>query len=163
MPGVSYINDEPLRRIRTMPLYQERYCLLTASDNPLAGRAEVSWADLADVPLCLLADDMQNRRIIDKQLHDAGTQVQTALESNSMLVLISHVRTGRWASIMPAHSARSLDLPGTVAAIPIRNPEDVNRVGLLVPEREPLPALTAALVDISRTIQRSLKAQARVS
>ena len=155
--GLSYIDDgPPLRRVRTIPLYEERYCLLTAADSPLARRHSVAWRDLGEVPLCLLTGDMQNRRIIDRQLREAGTQAQTSLESNSMLVLVAHVRTGRWASVMPALLAETLDLGQSVRAVPIREPDAVHTVGLLIPEREPLSALTAALVQEALALQRRL-------
>jgi hypothetical protein len=41
----------------------------------------VSWAELATIPLCLLMPEMQNRRIIDRLLHNAGVQAEPALES----------------------------------------------------------------------------------
>jgi DNA-binding transcriptional LysR family regulator len=123
--------------------------------DPHAGRAE-----LGGVPPCLLTGDMQNRRIIDRQLAEAGTQATTTLESNSMLVLVAHVRTGRWASIMPALFAESLDLTRAVRAVPIRVPEAVRTLGLLPPERKPLPALTTALVDVAQDLRRRLRAQA---
>jgi DNA-binding transcriptional LysR family regulator len=154
--GLSYIDDEPLRRVRTIPLYEERYCLLTAADGLFADRPSVAWAELGDVPLCLLTGDMQNRRILDRQLTEAGTQARTTLESNSMLVLVAHVRTGRWASIMPSLLAETLDLGRSVRAIPIRDPDAVHTVGLLVPEREPLPALTSALVELAQALRREL-------
>ena len=53
---------------------------------------------------------MQNRRIIDSRLREAGVEPQPTLESNSMMVLFSHVRTGRWASVMPAVLAETLGL-----------------------------------------------------
>jgi DNA-binding transcriptional LysR family regulator len=102
---------------------------------------------------------MQNRRIIDRQLAEAGTQATTTLESNSMLVLVAHVRTGRWASIMPALFAESLDLTKAVRAVPIRDPDAVRTVGLLVPEREPLPALTTALLEVAQGLRRRLSAR----
>jgi DNA-binding transcriptional LysR family regulator len=112
------------------------------------------------MPLCLLTGDMQNRRILDRQLKETGTQARTTLESNSMLVLMAHVRTGRWASIMPFLLAQTFDLGASVRAIPIRDPEAVHRVGLLVPEREPLPALTAALVEFAKALASELQGQA---
>ena len=39
-----------------------------------------------------------------------------------MILLFSHVRTGRWASVMPAKLAETLGLTETIRAIP--NPED---------------------------------------
>ncbi len=151
--GLSYIDEEPLKRVRAIPLYQERYCLLISADSPFARREGVTWAELGQVPLCLLTGDMQNRRILDRQLQDAGTEAITTLESNSMLVLVAHVRTGRWASIMPAILAETLDLTASVRAVPIHEPDAVHTVGLVVPEREPLPALTGVLVELATTLQ----------
>ena len=65
------------------------------------------------MPLCLLTPDMQNRRIIDELLRGAGGTPQPTLESNSMIVLFAHVRTGRWASVMPAKLAETLGLTET--------------------------------------------------
>ena len=106
----------------------------------------MTWAEVAQVPLCLLTPDMQNRRIIDGLLRGAGGEPQPTLESNSMIVLFAHVRTGRWASVMPAKLAETLGLTDTIRAIPIVEPEAVHTIGLVVPAREPMTPLTAALV-----------------
>ena len=61
-----------LGNVTKIALYQERYCLVTEKTNPFAKRASVTWAEAATVPLCLLTRDMQNRRIIDRNLQKAG-------------------------------------------------------------------------------------------
>jgi hypothetical protein len=61
---------------------------------------------------------MQNRRIIDRLLRSAGGESRPTLESDSMILLFSHVRTGRWASVMPAKLAETLGLTDTLRAIP---------------------------------------------
>jgi Transcriptional regulator len=96
--GLTYLDNEPLGRVNAVPLYREHYRLLTSSDAPLGNREAVTWAEVAQVPLCLLTPDMQNRRIIDELLRGAGGTPQPTLESNSMIVLFAHVRTGRWAA-----------------------------------------------------------------
>src|SRR6185295_12503090 len=63
--GITYLGNEPLGRVNAVPLYDERYRLLTAADAPLGNRDRVTWAEVAPLPLCLLTPDMQNRRIID--------------------------------------------------------------------------------------------------
>jgi DNA-binding transcriptional LysR family regulator len=144
--GVTYLDNEPLGRVTAVPLYQERYQLLAAPDAPLGNRERVTWREVSQVPLCLLTPDMQNRRIIDGLLRAAGGDPQPTLESDSILVLFAHVRTGRWASVMPARLAETLGLTATIRAIPIVEPEAVHTIGLVVPPREPLMPLTAALV-----------------
>ena len=103
-----------------MPLYHEHYRLLTSADAPLGNRDTVTWAEVAQVPLCLLTPDMQNRRIIDRLLQGAGGESRPTLESDSMILLFSHVRTGRWASVMPAKLAETLGLTDTHARDPDR-------------------------------------------
>lgn len=154
--GVTYIDNEPLGRVNTVPLYHERYQLLTAADAPLGNRDRVTWAEVAQVPLCLLTPDMQNRRIIDAILRSAGGRAQPTLESDSMIVLFAHVRTGRWASVMPARLAETLGLTATIRAIPIVEPEAVHTIGLVTPTREPMTPLTAALVAQARRLVNTL-------
>jgi DNA-binding transcriptional LysR family regulator len=154
--GITYVENEPVGRVNTVPLYAEHYRLLTAADAPLGNRDTVTWAEVAQVPLCLLTPDMQNRRIIDRLLKGAGGESRPTLESDSMILLFSHVRTGRWASVMPAKIAETLGLTETIRAIPITEPEAVQTIGLVVPAREPMTPIAAALVAEARRIAPQL-------
>jgi DNA-binding transcriptional LysR family regulator len=155
--GLTYLDNEPLGRVNSVPLYRERYRLLTSADAPLGDRSSVTWAEVAQVPLCLLTPDMQNRRIIDDLLRSAGGDPQPTLESNSMIVLFAHVRTGRWASVMPLKLAETLGLTATIRAIPIVEPEAVHTIGLVVPLREPMTPLNAALVAEAKKLAPTLE------
>ena len=154
--GITYLGNEPVGRVNAIPLYSERYRLLTSADAPLGDRDTVTWAEVAQVPLCLLTPDMQNRRIIDRLLKSTGTESRPTLESDSMILLYSHVRTGRWASVMPAKLAGTLGLTQTIRAIPILEPEAVQSIGLVVPAREPMMPITAALVQEARRLAPDL-------
>ena len=148
--GLTYLDNEPLGRVSTVPLYNESYQLLTAPEGLFGDRASVTWAEVGQVPLCLLTPDMQNRRIIDRLLRGVGTAASPTLVSDSMIVLFTHVKTGRWASVMPAKLAEALGLSQAVRAIPIVEPDRCFMVGLVVPPREPTTPLTAALVELAR-------------
>ncbi len=150
--GITYLDNEPLGRVTAVPLYRERYRLLVAADAPLGDRDTVSWADVAQVPLCLLTPDMQNRRIIERLLRETGTNPHITLESDSMILLYSHVKSGRWASVMPARLATTLGLTDVLRAIPIVEPEASHTIGLVAPAREPMTPLTAALVTEARRV-----------
>ena len=154
--GITYVENEPVGRVNTVPLYAEHYRLLTSAEAPLGNRDSVTWAEVAQVPLCLLTPDMQNRRIIDRLLKSAGGESRPTLESDSMILLFSHVRTGRWASVMPAKIAETLGLTETIRAIPITEPEAVQTIGLVVPAREPMTPMAAALVAEARRIAPQL-------
>ena len=150
--GLTYVDNEPLGKVSTIPLYREEYRLLTSPGSELGDRDEVTWAEVGQVPLCLLTTGMQNRRIIDGLLSAAGAVPQPTLESDSILVLFAHVRTGKWASIMPAKLAETLGLTDSVRSIPIVDPEATHLIGLVVPERDPTTPLIKALITEARQL-----------
>ena len=154
--GVTYLDEGPLGRVTAIPLYRERYHLLISGDAPLGRRDKVTWAEAAQVPLCLLTPEMQARRIIDRLIRKAGGNPQPTLQSDAMILLFAHVRAGRLASIMPAQLAATLGLTDVLRAIPIVEPEASNSIGLVVPAREPMKPLTAALVKEARRVAPSL-------
>jgi DNA-binding transcriptional LysR family regulator len=145
--GITYLDNEPLGRVKSVPLYAERYQLITAAGNQFSDRREVTWAEVSRLPLCLLTPDMQNRRIIDQHLAEAGVQVRPTLESNSMIVLFSHIRTGKWSSIMPLNLAETFGFAEPIRAIPIVEPDASHVVGLVATPREPHTPLVSALLD----------------
>jgi DNA-binding transcriptional LysR family regulator len=149
--GLTYLDNEPLGRVRAVPLYRERYCLITAPNNPLGDRQEVTWRELADIPLCLLTPDMQNRRIIDRFLREAGATPRASLESNSMIVLLTHVRTGQWATVRPSVLAETIDAGGTLRLVPVTGAAPPT-IGRVYPQREPLSPQTGAMVAEARKL-----------
>jgi len=155
--GLTYIENEPIGKVRTIPLYNESYRLLTAPDAMFGDRDEVTWKEVGQVPLCLLTPDMQNRRIIDRALRSVGAEATPTLTSNSLLVLYTHVKTGRWASVMPAKLAETLGLADAVRSIPIVDPVVDYSIGLVIPQRDPMTPLIAALVHVAREVAPTLQ------
>ncbi len=152
--GITYLDHDRLRRVTAVPLFQERFRLVCAASDPLAGRESIDWAELAGVRLCLLTPDMQNRRIIDEALAAAGVAARVPLASDSMLTLLAHLRTGQWASILPDQWLETIGLAVGLRAIPLTSPTLVNTVGLVVPHREPMGALAAALIALAGALDR---------
>jgi DNA-binding transcriptional LysR family regulator len=97
---------------------------------------------------------MQNRRILNKLLLAAGHKPEPTLESDSMIALYAHVRTGRWASIMPARLVDTLGLTEQVRAIPIIEPSETHTIGLVALERDPTTPLITALITESRVLAK---------
>ncbi|WP_102224232.1 LysR family transcriptional regulator [Acidimangrovimonas sediminis] len=148
--GVTYLDNEPLGRVARVPLYSEGYRLLVSGRMDLAARDSIAWNELGEVPLCLLTPEMQNRRIVNHFLAEAGVAVSAPVESNSMIALLAHVATGRWASVVPEAMA-DLFASADFRAIPIRAPEVHSVVGLIAPWREPhTPLLEALLADAAK-------------
>lgn len=145
--GITYLDNEPLGRVSQLPLYTEFYRLLIAKGSDLAAKRQVSWADLASVPLCLLTADMQNRRIVNQHLGEAGVVATPMIESNSTVALVAHVLTGRWASVVPKRLADMFLLDGRLLSVPIVEPEAEHSVGLIAARRDPQTPVLQALID----------------
>lgn len=153
--GITYLDNEPLGRVRTVPMCQERYRLLTFADNPLGDRERVTWAEVGRIDLCLLTPDMQNRRIIDRLIQSAGEEAAPILESDSVILLFDHVKSGRWATVLPEKLAKTLGVTAPLRSIPIVEPEAVYEIGLVAPQRDPVIPLVAALVAEAKTLAES--------
>jgi DNA-binding transcriptional LysR family regulator len=149
--GVTYLDNEPLSNVRSHLLYRERYMLLTPRGGPFDNRASITWREAATLPLCLLTRDMQNRRIIDGLFAAAKAEPQVTIEMNGVLPLIAYVQAGGHSSVVPHAFLTLLGGPDSaldgLVAIPLVDPQASYSLGLVVPDREPLPALTRAFLD----------------
>ncbi|TPG59069.1 LysR family transcriptional regulator [Roseomonas nepalensis] len=150
--GITYIGNEPLGRLRSLPLSTERYRLVVPPGSAFAGRPSVAWAELAGQPLCLLTPDMQNRRIMDGLMMSAGVEPAATVESNSIVALIAHVRSGAWMTVLPESLANTLGTASGLPAIPLVAPEAAYGIGLVVPRLDPVPPLTAALLAAAQEL-----------
>lgn len=150
--GLTYVDNEPLSHVRTMPLYSEHYVLVTSTQGPLAGRESVSWQEVAETPLCLLTPDMQNRRIVDEAFRQAGCAVTPQVEANSITALYSHVRYGRWPCVLPQTYGAMVGLGEALEAIPIIGPTISHSVGLVASDRDPASPLANAMMASAKKL-----------
>lgn len=144
--GVTYLDNEPLEHVRRVPLYNERYVFVTSGGSSYKGRRTISWREAAGERLCLLSEDMQNRRIINAVFELLGVKAKPLIVSNSFLGICSYLRHGGYASIVP-HTlfyvfAGPLDLVG----IDLVEPMHGQVIGLVLTDRDPLPPMASALV-----------------
>lgn len=150
--GMTYLDDPLSPALTAAPLFFEHYSLVVSPDNPMSDRESIGWAEAGTAPLCLLTPDMQHRRFVDRHLSEAGIDAAPRIESNSLVVLMSHVRTGSFASILPSRFVHSMDPSGSLCAVPITEPSVSHRIGLLVRRRDPRAPLVQALLDEARRV-----------
>ncbi len=150
--GVTYLDNEPLARVRRVQLYTEHYVFRTPRDERSKNRKSITWSEAAAYPLCLLTSDMQNRRIVDMHFREAGAEVRAAIETNSLITLWSHLRFGQWSTVVP-HSFLALigEMDGH-DALALIEPDASHAVGLVASDRNPLPPVARAFIDIAKEI-----------
>lgn len=145
--GVTYLENEPLENVRRVPLYYERYVFACRQDHPLAQRTAVPWAEAVREPLCLLSEDMQNRRILNHIAASAGVSMRPHVVSNSFLGVASHLKNGAWCAIVP-HSFGYLfgDMPD-LALREMIEPVRRQLIGLVLSHRDPQSPMSGALQE----------------
>ncbi len=147
--GVTYLDNEPLQHVRSQALYMEKYFLVTRDPELFRRRRQVTWAEAAQVPLCLLTPDMQNRRIIATAFEENGIQPDPVVEANSILALYSHVRNSSVSTILGQTSLHLLGKQTWMRALPLVEPNISRQIGLVYPDREPQQPMTKAFVEVA--------------
>ncbi len=150
--GLTYLDNEPLERIVSKPIYQESYVLLTREDGALGARDSISWAEAGALKLCLLTSDMQNRRIIDGIFRSVGQAPRPAIETNSIFNLCSHAGIQGVSSIVSLQLLEFFGVPLGTRALPLVEPEAQRTIGLIVADRQPFAPLAHNLLMMSQPV-----------
>jgi len=147
--GITYLDNEPMPNVTSVPLYLEHYCLVRILPKKHKKQiATITWRQAADLPLCLLSPDMQNRRIIDAAFTAAGCRAKPQIETNDLADIGLHVKTGKWAGIVPRHVLGMLDLPTGTETLDLVEPKVSHSVGLVIADREPQPPTAKAMLAL---------------
>jgi DNA-binding transcriptional LysR family regulator len=160
--GLTYLDNDPLSRVRTVPLYRERYVLITHEASGFSGLTNISWAKAATLPLCLLTPSMQNRRIIDTQFRVAGAQVDAIMETNSLVTLWTHLLFGKLSTVVPQTFLLLFEQKRGLVSVPLVEPEAFHTIGLVAADREPLAPLTRALLDFGQGLDLTTEIERRI-
>ena len=144
--GITYLENEPLENVRRIPLYQERYVFVAHPSHRFADRHTLPWAEAVQERLCLLSEDMQNRRIIDNVAASLGLPLKPAVVSNSFLAVCAHIRRGVWASIVPHTFFNVFGRTPDLVMIDLVQPIHSQAVGLVLSNRDPLSPMASAVI-----------------
>ncbi len=155
--GLTYLDSEPLQHVLQVPLYTERYMLVAHRDMVVGqgavGQGGVGWAEAAALPLCLLPLTMQNRRILDARLAEAGIEIVPQATANSYIALLSMLGMGGLASIMPHTYAPFVAADPMLVVHEIAGQGAGTSVGLVVRDRQPLTPLASAAFALAQSQQ----------
>jgi len=152
--GITYLEQEIPKSLKTEVLYDERYVLL--APPALAPRTEgtVTWREAAGLPLCLLTKNMRNRRILNEVFEEVGVEPNLIMETNALTAALAQVETGTAATIAPEKLAASLPFSSSAIQLSLVEPEVAKPMCLAVVEREPaLPAILALAKALSDQAQ----------
>ena len=150
--GIIYPDGVDTEGLSVTTLYEERHVLVAGAEL-LAGQPDpLTWPDTLELPLCLLNTGMRGRQLLDDALADHGLTPMPRLEADSVVSLLAHVSTGRWASVVPQTWLRTLHPSADVRIVPLADPEVSATVALVTGAAEPGSVLGRALVAAAHTL-----------
>jgi DNA-binding transcriptional LysR family regulator len=150
--GILYSESSSEPGIAFLPIWHESHVLITASGGAFEGRTGVSWQEAANLQLCLLTPDMQNRKIINSVFSGLGCTVTPQLEANSILSILAHICAGSWSSIVPRSVLDVIGTPHGIQVLDLLPPNVTWSTGLATLAREPLTPMVAAIIEEARSI-----------
>src|SRR5690625_4360525 len=115
--GIVYPDAQDTTAVTLTALYTERHVLIAAPGLLDGQPAQLSWPAILGLPLCLLAAGMRGRRLVDAALAAQGLTATPQVETDSIAPLLAHVRTGRWASIIPHTWLSTLGRPAELHVV----------------------------------------------
>lgn len=150
--GITYLDFEPPAHALSVPFYNERNMLVSAIDG-IAVPEPLGWEDLARLPLGLLHQGMQNRRILDARLAALGLALKPVVTADSYLALLALVRQGALCSIMPDSHVLLLQGLSWARMTALPDSGEASRIGVIVSDRTPMSPLAQTVLAVARDLR----------
>lgn len=151
--GLTYAEgvSEDLYELR--PLYAEQYVLLATVAMLSKEDDQITWAAAAKLPLILLEQDMQNRRILDQVFRDVGAVPEIVSETNGFMTAVVMALAGTGATVLPKVLANALGPLDGARLLPLIEP-DVEKTVALVTARgdKNIPVVEAIKQTVAKEV-----------
>ncbi len=139
----------------TEALYSESMSAVTRPGHPLAARARVTWANLAQHP-CVLPPPWASLRVkLEQQFFKHGLQPPgDVVETASFLTQLSFIHERDAIAFMATSVARHFEKLGVVRALRITVPVDLPPVGMITSRGQQLTATTLEFMKCVRKVAK---------
>jgi DNA-binding transcriptional LysR family regulator len=147
--AITYLDRRLRRYCRARILYTEQYDLLIRKGTAFSGKNSVPWEDLTRLSLCLLSPDLP---IFGKSESETLAEVVTKtphIVTNAIWMVIDHVKSGRWASVLPRPVRIMASDDPELEAIPLPNLGKPSSVAIAISKREPVSPLAEAFFELA--------------
>ena len=158
--AITYVDQRLRRYCRAQVLYTEQYDLLIRKGTPFSGRKSLPWEDLTKLSLCLLSPDSPIFGKSESEVLDNLLTRAPHIVTNAIWMVMDHVRTGKWASVLPRPVRIMVSGDTELEAIPLPNIGKATPVGIAISKREPVSPLAEAFFDLATSNETSSRLRA---
>ena len=158
--AITYLDQRLRRYCRAHVLYTEQYDLLIRKGTKFSGLKSAAWEDLTKLSLCVLSPDSPIFGKVESEIL-AGILTKTPhIVTNAVWMVMDHVRTGKWASVLPRPVRIMASDDPELEAIPLPNIGKASSVAIAISKREPVSPLAEAFFELARSEETSLRLRA---
>ena len=141
--GIMYFDDaDPDISVK---LYEERYVLIAPQTLASGYKTQVTWAEAAQFPLCLLTPDMRNRQLIDAVFEQVSAVPTVVMEASGFSAVLAQVVSGNAATIAPVSVAETFLALSSTMQFDLVKPVMTHTIGLSIKDQSPVLPMVQAL------------------
>ena len=141
--GIMYFDDADPDI--TVKLYEERYVLIAPQTRASGYETQVTWAEAAQFPLCLLTPDMRNRQLIDAVFEQVSAVPTVVMEASGFSAVLAQVVSGNAATIAPVSVAKTFLALSSTVQFDLVKPVMTHTIGLSIKDQSPVLPMVQAL------------------
>ncbi len=145
---ITYLDADSTNYGRARALYVEEYELLIRRGTRYSGRATVRWEDIEELPLCLLLPESRIFGTRESEALSHALSMQPHITTNAIWLLMDHVRTGKWASVLPRPVRIMIAGERDLEAIPLTPAGNQPTVGIALPRTKSESRLPEFFFDV---------------
>lgn len=147
--GITYVNEADPDC--TELLYEESYVLLAPAQLAPRSKGTANWSEAADLPLCLLTQDMRNRQFVDETFRSIGASPNVVMEANGFTAVLAQIVSGNAATIAPRIVAETYFAAQDAIKLELVEPRLTQAIGLTIKEQSPVPPIIKAFREAVRS------------
>jgi len=150
--AIVHAAPDDAQDMNLVPLDQERYVVLSASDMLPSGSSTLAWPEAAQLPLALLTAEMRDRQIIDKAFADHAITITPQVETDSVASLLAQEAAGNWACVVPHTWLWTSPLGAEIRAVEMVDPVLNADIALATISAGPRSPIVRALAASARQL-----------
>ncbi len=149
--GLTYVEDADPDTIEF--LYNETYALIAPESLAPRKRGTATWAEAAQLPLCLLTTNMRNRQFVDEVFGQIDVSPTVVMQTSGFTAALALVASGSAATIAPLRIVDTYFADQSSVRLELVEPSVSHAVGLSIKDQTPvLPAVQALRVAVRNSL-----------
>jgi len=146
--AITYL-DQQSPESRSYFLYTQEYYFLTKQGSKHLPPKAIDWDDLKGIPLCIFPSETQVYGMEVVATLGSPHPNTPRIETNNMMVLLGHVGTGEWASVLPKPVLFMIAGSDEFTVMPLPRTPEAGGIGIVVPQRKTESPLAEAFFRIA--------------